>query len=224
MDYVKYGEYDVYEDGRVYSHYCNKFIKGEITIYGYIQYTLFIKDKSIRIRAHQLVANLFLTKPKSKEKLIVNHLDGNKLNNHYTNLEWTTYYGNNLHARKNGLNNVSESNSKRWENKEWALEVSHHISETHLLRGTSKGENNPRFKYKIYDKYGKEYDRHSLRELLNCSQSHTDSIIKKLSLGQKIDNKLIEEYGIYVINIKNINESQSTIEKDNIEEKSILSK
>ena len=33
----------------------------------------------------------------------MNHIDGNKINNHIENLEWCTHSQNNIHAYKNGL-------------------------------------------------------------------------------------------------------------------------
>lgn len=53
------------------------------------------------VRIHRLVALAFVTKPIDCN--IVNHRDGNKLNNVATNLEWTNHAGNNKHAYENGL-------------------------------------------------------------------------------------------------------------------------
>lgn len=50
---------------------------------------------------HRLVANLYL---QNKYNLPdVNHIDGNKLNNNFSNLEWTTKSDNSKHAFDNGL-------------------------------------------------------------------------------------------------------------------------
>lgn len=102
MEPKKYYNYLVYDDGRVYSNYCHRFLKGDITKFGYLQYTLVINNKSKRIRANRLVAFLFLEAPLNKEDVLVNHKDGNKLNNYYLNLEWSSY-------RKNSLLNLSLS-------------------------------------------------------------------------------------------------------------------
>ena len=62
------------------------------------------------VKVHRLVAQHFVRIPKdlvdqglTKESLVVNHLDGNKLNNRWDNLEWTTNEGNMAHASSAGL-------------------------------------------------------------------------------------------------------------------------
>lgn len=202
MKSIRFYNYEVYEDGQVYSYYRNRFLVGDITKQGYLQYTLSIDGKRTRIKAHQLVANLFIDKPYSDKELIINHKDGNKLNNHYSNLEWVTYYENNLHARKNNLNDISSSNHNRWKNKEWADKTAANISKGRISAGSSKGENNPKFKYKIFDSSGKQYTRTELSETLGLSLSYTDTIIRKLSKNISINNACINDLGIYVIDIK----------------------
>lgn len=52
---------------------------------------------------HRLVASYFL--PKTKDGCDqVNHIDGDKKNNHYTNLEWVSAKTNIKHMHENGLN------------------------------------------------------------------------------------------------------------------------
>jgi NUMOD4 motif. len=59
--------------------------------------------KSICIRAHRLIASTFL--PNTANAPCVNHLDGNKQNNHVSNLEWCDYSRNTKHAFELGLIN-----------------------------------------------------------------------------------------------------------------------
>lgn len=52
-------------------------------------------------RVHQLVAELYLDNPENKP--VINHKNGNKLDCHKDNLEWSTYQENSEHAVQTGL-------------------------------------------------------------------------------------------------------------------------
>lgn len=54
-----------------------------------------------KLYPHQLVAKAFIKNIGNQE--VVNHKDGNPLNNHYSNLEWTSQSQNQLHSYKTGL-------------------------------------------------------------------------------------------------------------------------
>ena len=71
--------------------------------------TLYKNKKNHTFTIHRLVAQAFLPNPENKEQ--VNHIDGNKLNNHLSNLEWTTKSENMLHAYQKNLSKVTVLNA-----------------------------------------------------------------------------------------------------------------
>lgn len=54
---------------------------------------------------HRLVALQFIPNDDPENKIQVNHIDGNKLNNTVTNLEWISHLDNNIHASVSGIVN-----------------------------------------------------------------------------------------------------------------------
>ena len=74
---------------------------------GYKQYYVQINKKRYIQYAHRLVAKYFISNP--DEKTEVNHIDGNKANNHVSNLEWSTLQENREHASRNNLIRKGES-------------------------------------------------------------------------------------------------------------------
>lgn len=70
---------------------------------GYASVNLIDKQtgRSTRNSVHRFVAEAFIPNPENKP--CVNHIDGNKQNNHVSNLEWCTYKENSEHAFRTGL-------------------------------------------------------------------------------------------------------------------------
>lgn len=97
----KESNYIITEEGKVFNLSTNKELKGSITESGYRYFRLSDNGNKYRFYAHRLVAEYFL--PNDDDTKIVNHINGNKLDNRVSNLEWVTYSENNVHANKTGL-------------------------------------------------------------------------------------------------------------------------
>jgi hypothetical protein len=94
------GVYEVSEYGDIKRISKSKILKPQI-VKGYHKLSLCQKSITKQHSVHRLVALAFIPNPLNKEQ--VNHIDGNKLNNHVSNLEWATPKENTNHAWDNGL-------------------------------------------------------------------------------------------------------------------------
>jgi hypothetical protein len=103
------GLYQVSNFGRVKSYdfkritkssvskfYKGKILKGFVNNLGYLCFDLYCNNKRKNVKAHSLVASAFIRNKNHQE--VVNHKDGNKLNNHFENLEWVSQKQNVIHA------------------------------------------------------------------------------------------------------------------------------
>ena len=83
---------------------------------GYYRINLMCEDGSSRnFSVHVLVAESFIPKPDNHHKWIINHIDGNKLHDDITNLEWVTYRENWYHAMDtiHTITNYGDTASRR---------------------------------------------------------------------------------------------------------------
>lgn len=94
--------YTINENGDVINTKTNKKLKGSVSRSGYHYTRLSQNGKKYRFFTHVLVAEYFLAKPIG-DKYVVNHKDGNKMNNNVQNLEYITQSENVKHAHKYGL-------------------------------------------------------------------------------------------------------------------------
>lgn len=105
------GMYEISDLGNIRKHYKNgkeKNMLHETNSKGYKRIMLHKEGKHYRRRVHRLVAEAFVQNPDKKSQ--INHIDGNKANNSYDNLEWCTQQENLDHAMKNGLIKTVEIN------------------------------------------------------------------------------------------------------------------
>lgn len=97
-------QYYITEKGEVLRN--NKKLKPSICSAGYFGVQISQNGKVKRFMIHRLVGECFLDNPDNLPE--INHKDGNKLNNEYSNLEWVTKSQNKKHAYLLGLMEVKK--------------------------------------------------------------------------------------------------------------------
>jgi len=116
-----FGKYAISEDGEVIS-YQNplKDLIMKFCINNKYMALKLVRDdgKQKTMKVHRLVALTYLDNPNNYPE--INHKDGNRYNNHYSNLEWCTQEQNNNHAKTNNLYNkkgIILKGSQLWNSK-----------------------------------------------------------------------------------------------------------
>lgn len=146
----QYPAYEVSECGKSLRRVSNlkeskqglQIVKGKQT--GYIYCTLLYDELGNyifpkRIAVHRLVAFAWLEEPNTGE-VWVNHKDGNKGNNHRSNLEWTTISQNIQHKFDTGLYKTPKGAEHWLYGKKPSIDTKKKMSEA------KKGAKHPKFK------------------------------------------------------------------------------
>ena len=97
------GLYQISSEGEVLNVPRQKIKKPRLDKDGYFLIDLSKNNQATTFRLNRLVAKHFLDCPINMDELAVDHIDGNKQNNHVDNLQWLTLQENNC---KRDLSNI----------------------------------------------------------------------------------------------------------------------
>jgi hypothetical protein len=121
-DIDNYDNYQVSNFGNVRNSKKNNLMTGSSNNEGYYVVSLSKDGIAKKHRIHRLVASAFLDNPDDKE--LVDHIDGNKANNHFGNLRWASSTENNRN-RNISIVNTSGTKGVSWniQNNKWQANV-----------------------------------------------------------------------------------------------------
>lgn len=133
-----YENYWIYSNGDVFNENSGNILKGSIGEHGYKYYRLSKNNKKKMFYGHRLVAEAFLDNPNNLP--VVNHKDGNKLNNDVSNLEWVTYSENTRawHEIKTNQRRPIEYYKTDLENEQWKQYKNYYVSNYGRVRHIEK--------------------------------------------------------------------------------------
>lgn len=103
--------YSISNHGRVKNNQTNQILQQSLRD-GYksvhLQTTIDNKRIEKACKIHRVVTLMFVQNDDPINKTVANHIDGNKFNNHWTNLEWVSIRENNQHAIDTGLTKITK--------------------------------------------------------------------------------------------------------------------
>ena len=140
--------YKISNNGEIKTLRRNKLLKKKIDKDGYFEVALTDKNGKLKsFRVHRLVAHMFCNG--YIDGYVVNHIDENKQNNNYKNLEWCTVkYNNNYGDRLNKVSKKLKGREKTEEERK-KLSISmtgkkHSKESIQKMSENNKGGKNPR--------------------------------------------------------------------------------
>lgn len=103
------GLYKISNEGNILSLLTDK-VLSPYNNKGYLMVRLYKNSKPSSLYVHRLVAQTFVENPNGYVE--INHIDENKRNNHYSNLEWCSRVHNYNHGSRNDRIGVASSVNK----------------------------------------------------------------------------------------------------------------
>lgn len=184
----------IYEDGKLYREDTKRWYAPQE--YGsYLSYMLRWKGKTYHRRIHRLVAEAFIPNPENKP--YVHHIDGDRVNNLVSNLEWATAAENNVDkaprvSQPRHINKKINYEKERWKQyKDTQFYVSNmgrvkNILTKNILKGNIRENGYLRYGLRYNGKVYSFNGHNLVWEVWNGPQKYVLNHIN----GDKCDNRL----------------------------------
>ena len=163
-------DYSIDKEGKIFSNKTNRFLLGSVYNTGYRMVRLTIGKNKKSYAVHRLVAEAFLPNP--NKLAIVNHKDGNKLNNRVENLEWVNQSQNRIHAVYNKISKLATGKRNKMNEEELVLSNWKRYKNTNYLISNDGKVYNQKTKILLKETPNKAgYIRYTLRiDNKNCTK------------------------------------------------------
>lgn len=158
-----------------YKYKRGGYVKPYLNNKGYLCIHCYKEGKMYSFTIHRLIAQMFIPNPNNLP--VINHIDGNPLNNSIDNLEWCTQQHNMQHAWDTGLNT----------NRHACASVKRNNG-TSTYKGVSWSEQRKRWcVYVTFDK--KRYGVGRYKEELDAAKAYDEFLVSKdlLQHGYKLN-------------------------------------
>ncbi len=184
-------EYSISSYGRVYGYLKEDDILSRLDVDGYPIVTLGSKDKRRAFRIHRLVALNFVYNKNPEVYNEVNHIDFDRTNNHYMNLEWCTHKENISYSIKAGrmvfqTTDVSGKNNPNYGNRKLSKIYSENSQYAKEKQGRPGSKNGRCVPIRMISDDGKFIDFSYLRECADYIGNGEFSPSKKDSVSNNI--------------------------------------